>query len=61
MPLEARCNSGLQPGSFRDAFVHFSARISYGSGMQTWKPLHDLEASEWDRTIDTNLKGCFLI
>src|SRR5260370_5196239 len=26
----------------------------------TWKPLLELEESEWDRTIRTNLKGCFL-
>ena len=30
------------------------------SGTQVWKPLLDLEESEWDRVIDTNLKGCFL-
>ncbi len=30
------------------------------AGVQTWKPLLDLEEREWDRTIDTNLKGCFL-
>lgn len=30
------------------------------AGVQTWKPLLDLEEAEWDRTIDTNLKGCFL-
>ena len=30
------------------------------AGVQTWKPLLDLEESEWDRTINTNLKGCFL-
>jgi NAD(P)-dependent dehydrogenase (short-subunit alcohol dehydrogenase family) len=30
------------------------------AGVQTWKPLLDLEESEWDRTIATNLKGCFL-
>ena len=28
--------------------------------MQTWKPLLELEESEWDRVIRTNLKGCFL-
>ncbi len=31
------------------------------AGVQTWKPLLDLEESEWDRTIATNLKGCFLV
>lgn len=30
------------------------------AGVQTWKPLLDLEEAEWDRTLDTNLKGCFL-
>ena len=30
------------------------------AGMQTWKALLDLEESEWDRVIRTNLKGCFL-
>jgi NAD(P)-dependent dehydrogenase (short-subunit alcohol dehydrogenase family) len=30
------------------------------AGVQTWKPLLDLEELEWDRVIDTNLKGCFL-
>jgi NAD(P)-dependent dehydrogenase (short-subunit alcohol dehydrogenase family) len=30
------------------------------AGVQTFKPLLDLEESEWDRVLDTNLKGCFL-
>jgi NAD(P)-dependent dehydrogenase (short-subunit alcohol dehydrogenase family) len=30
------------------------------AGVQTWKSLLDLEEQEWDRVIDTNLKGCFL-
>jgi NAD(P)-dependent dehydrogenase (short-subunit alcohol dehydrogenase family) len=30
------------------------------AGVQTWKALLDLEESEWDRVIDTNLKGTFL-
>lgn len=30
------------------------------AGVQTWKPLIELEEAEWDRTIQTNLKGCFL-
>ncbi len=30
------------------------------AGVQTWKALLDLSESEWDRVIDTNLKGCFL-
>jgi NAD(P)-dependent dehydrogenase (short-subunit alcohol dehydrogenase family) len=30
------------------------------SGTQVWKALLDLTEEEWDRVIDTNLKGCFL-
>jgi NAD(P)-dependent dehydrogenase (short-subunit alcohol dehydrogenase family) len=30
------------------------------AGTQVWKPLLDLKEEEWDRVIDTNLKGCFL-
>jgi len=30
------------------------------SGTQVWKPLLELSEAEWDRVIDTNLKGCFL-
>jgi NAD(P)-dependent dehydrogenase (short-subunit alcohol dehydrogenase family) len=30
------------------------------AGTQVWKPLLDLSEDEWDRVIDTNLKGCFL-
>jgi NAD(P)-dependent dehydrogenase (short-subunit alcohol dehydrogenase family) len=47
-------------------FVEVSERFSHldilvnNAGVQTWKPLLDLEESEWDRTIQTNLKGCFL-
>jgi len=30
------------------------------AGVQTWKALLDLEEREWDRVLDTNLKGSFL-
>ena len=30
------------------------------AGTQTWKALLEMEESEWDRVIRTNLKGCFL-
>lgn len=30
------------------------------AGVQTWKRLTELEESEWDRVLSTNLKGCFL-
>jgi NAD(P)-dependent dehydrogenase (short-subunit alcohol dehydrogenase family) len=30
------------------------------AGTQVWAPLLDLSEADWDRVIDTNLKGCFL-
>ena len=30
------------------------------AGVQTWAPLLELSEEDWDRDIDTNLKGCFL-
>jgi NAD(P)-dependent dehydrogenase (short-subunit alcohol dehydrogenase family) len=30
------------------------------AGVQTWSPLLTLREQDWDRTIRTNLKGCFL-
>ena len=30
------------------------------AGVQTWKPLLKLSQKDWDRTIRTNLTGCFL-
>jgi NAD(P)-dependent dehydrogenase (short-subunit alcohol dehydrogenase family) len=30
------------------------------AGVQTWSPLLELKESDWDRDINTNLKGCFL-
>lgn len=30
------------------------------AGVQTWKPLLELGEREWDKVIDTNLKGCFV-
>jgi NAD(P)-dependent dehydrogenase (short-subunit alcohol dehydrogenase family) len=47
---------------FEDVLARF-ARLDIlvnNAGTQVWKPLLDLEESEWDRVIDTNLKGCFL-
>ena len=40
-------------------FGHLDLLVN-NAGVQTWKPLLDLEETEWDRVIDTNLKGCFL-
>jgi NAD(P)-dependent dehydrogenase (short-subunit alcohol dehydrogenase family) len=30
------------------------------AGVQTWGPLLEVSEADWDRVLDTNLKGCFL-
>jgi NAD(P)-dependent dehydrogenase (short-subunit alcohol dehydrogenase family) len=30
------------------------------AGTQVWKPLLEVNEAEWDRVLDTNLKGCYL-
>ncbi|HLK18565.1 MAG TPA: SDR family NAD(P)-dependent oxidoreductase [Bryobacteraceae bacterium] len=47
---------------FRAVFEQFGRLdiLVNNAGVQTWKALLDLEEREWDRTIDTNLKGTYL-
>jgi NAD(P)-dependent dehydrogenase (short-subunit alcohol dehydrogenase family) len=47
---------------FAEVLARFSRLdiLVNNAGTQVWKPLLDLEESEWDHVIDTNLKGCFL-
>jgi NAD(P)-dependent dehydrogenase (short-subunit alcohol dehydrogenase family) len=47
---------------FRETLEHFPRLdvLVNNAGMQVFKPLLELEEDEWDRVIDTNLKGCFL-
>ncbi len=47
---------------FRAVFEQFRRLdiLVNNAGVQTWKALLDLEEHEWDRTIDTNLKGTYL-
>jgi len=42
-----------------DGFPRLDILVN-NAGVQTWKALLDLEEREWDRVIDTNLKGCYL-
>jgi NAD(P)-dependent dehydrogenase (short-subunit alcohol dehydrogenase family) len=49
-------------GLFDEAFKVF-ARIDVlvnNAGVQTWSSLLELSENDWDRVIDTNLKGSFL-
>ncbi|MFN3325605.1 MAG: SDR family NAD(P)-dependent oxidoreductase [Bryobacteraceae bacterium] len=47
---------------FNEVFARFPRLdiLVNNAGIQTWKPLLDLTETEWDRVIDTNLKGTFL-
>jgi len=47
---------------FDAVFEHFPRLdiLVNNAGVQTWKALLELEEREWDRVLDTNLKGCFL-
>jgi NAD(P)-dependent dehydrogenase (short-subunit alcohol dehydrogenase family) len=42
-----------------EAFPRLDILVN-NAGTQVWKPLVDMEETEWDRVIATNLKGCFL-
>jgi NAD(P)-dependent dehydrogenase (short-subunit alcohol dehydrogenase family) len=42
-----------------DTFGHMDILVN-NAGIQVWKPLLELEERDWDRVIETNLKGTFL-
>lgn len=46
-------------GDALDRFKRLDILVN-NAGTQVWKPLVELEESEFDRVIATNLKGCFL-
>jgi NAD(P)-dependent dehydrogenase (short-subunit alcohol dehydrogenase family) len=55
-------SSGDVEGMFSEITRQLGAPdiVVNNAGVQTWKPLLELEEAEWDRVIATNLKGCFL-
>jgi NAD(P)-dependent dehydrogenase (short-subunit alcohol dehydrogenase family) len=54
------------PGDVQRLFATIAAEwprldvLVNNSGVQTWTALVDVTEEEWDKVIDTNLKGCFL-
>ena len=63
--LAARCDAGSKEdvevfyekiGAWRGA----ADVLVNNAGVQTWAPLLDLAEKDWDRVIQTNLKGCYL-
>jgi NAD(P)-dependent dehydrogenase (short-subunit alcohol dehydrogenase family) len=42
-----------------DRFGQVNALVN-NAAIQVWKPLLDVQESEWDVVLNTNLKGCFL-
>ena len=63
VPLQADVgNAGAVASMFEAAATALGGIdiLVNNAGTQVWKPLLELEESEWDRVIDTNLKGCFL-
>jgi|SRR5579872_2444243 len=61
--VQADVGSAVDVGQLFTAAIQEFSQLDIlvnNAGVQTWKPLLELTEAEWDRTIDTNLKGCFL-
>ena len=57
--VQADVGNSAQVARMFEAVPHLDILVN-NAGVQTWKALLDLQEHEWDRVIDTNLKGCFL-
>lgn len=63
IPLQADVSRSGEVRSMIDVVGNAFGRLDIlvnNAGVQTWSPLLDLRESDWDRVIETNLKGCFL-
>lgn len=61
--LQADVGFADQVGQMFKAIQDEAGRLDLlvnNAGVQTWAPLLELTEEDWDRTIRTNLKGCFL-
>jgi NAD(P)-dependent dehydrogenase (short-subunit alcohol dehydrogenase family) len=63
LAIQANVGRSADVGRMFDEVLARFARLDIvvtNAGVQTWKPLLELQEDEWDRVIETNLKGCFL-
>ena len=61
--VEADVGSSFEVNKMFEKILERTARLNIlvnNAGVQTWARLLDLRESDWDRDINTNLKGCFL-
>lgn len=61
--MQADVGDGKQVQTLFSEIARTVGRIALlvnNAGVQTWSSLVDLKEEDWDRTIRTNLKGCFL-
>jgi len=61
--LQADVGDGEQVNGMFDAFLQQAGRLDLlvnNAGVQTWAPLLKLTEEDWQRTIRTNLTGCYL-
>jgi NAD(P)-dependent dehydrogenase (short-subunit alcohol dehydrogenase family) len=61
-----RCDAGVKSdverfySELHDQFKAAPRLLINNAGVQTWSSLLELQESDWDKVIRTNLKGCFL-
>lgn len=65
--LSLRCDVGLSKevnqfiSAVEEKFKKAPDLLVNNAGCQTWAPFLELEEDSWDKVIQTNLKGCFLL
>lgn len=65
--LSLRCDVGLSEdvnqfiSAVEDKFNKAPDLLVNNAGCQTWSPFLELDEDCWDKVIQTNLKGCFLL
>jgi 3-oxoacyl-[acyl-carrier protein] reductase len=63
LPVQADIRSSSQVTAMFEKVIGTFGSLNLlvnNAGVQTWKPLLQVDEEEWDLVLDTNLKGCFL-